>query len=88
MLRAGKDELVGLEVDAMFSRQVHDFLQTLHASVDEAHALVNGKWLIDHFAARCTPATQERCREEWTACLRAAGGDPEIRAWWRRAVAP
>lgn len=88
VLRAGKDELVGLEVDAMFSRQVHEFLQTLTASVDEAHALVNGKWLIDHFAARCTPATQERCREEWTACLRAAGGDPEVRAWWRRAVAP
>lgn len=88
VLRAGKDELAGLEVDAMFSRELDAFLRTLQVSVDEAHALVNGKWLIDHFAARCAPATQERCRDEWTACLRAAGGDPEIRAWWRRAVAP
>ena len=86
-LRAGQHELAGLEIEALFSRQVDGFMAALDTSLDDAHALLNGKWLVDFFAVRHTRQPQERCRSEWVESLRLSEGDPEIKAWWRRTFA-
>ena len=86
-LRAGKHELAGLEIEAMFSAELDSFLATLEGSVDEAQAVLNGKWLVDVFASQRMKRTQAQCRDEWTAYLRSIGGDPEIKAWWGRTFA-
>lgn len=87
-LRAVKHELMGLDVEDMFSTELAHFKAALAVSVDEAHALLNGKWLVDVFAAKHTRTTPEVCRVEWAQHLREIGGDPEIKGWWRRVVAP
>lgn len=88
MLRAGKELLAGVDVVALFAAELDAFHAALARDLDEAHALLNGKWLVDVFAPRRTGRTQTQCRDEWTEHLRRAGGDPEIKAWWRRVVAP
>ncbi|MBK7825695.1 hypothetical protein [Nannocystis sp.] len=88
MFRDGKHELANLDVDAMFSKEYAAVGHTIEQSLDGAHTLIDGKWLINDLAPRRTGFSQERCREDWTVHVRAAGGDPEICAWWRRAVAP
>ncbi len=87
-LRDGQHELSNLEVAAMFSAEVDAFMAALDNGLEDAHVLLNGKWLINDFAPRHTGRTQDQCRGEWAAYLRSVGGDPEIKAWWRRTVAP
>lgn len=87
-LREGKQELTGLDVEAMFSAELEHFQAVLATSVDEAHALLNGKWLVEVYAPRCTKLSPDACREAWTGHLREIGGDPEIHAWWQRTIAP
>jgi hypothetical protein len=87
-LRDGKHELLNLEIEAMFSVELDAFMAALATSLDDAHALLNGKWLVSAFAPQHTGRTQEQCRDEWAMHLRSIGGDPEIKAWWRRTVAP
>ncbi len=87
-LRAGKHELAGLDVEAMFAAELELFRSTLARDVAEAHALVNGKWLVNLFAAQRTGRTPAQCRDDWTGYLREAGGSAEIRCWWRRTIAP
>jgi hypothetical protein len=87
LFRAGKHELAGLEIEAMFSAELAGVLAVFAAGLDQAHTIVNGKWLVDAFAARHTRRPAPLCRDEWTGHLRATGGDPEILAWWRRTIA-
>lgn len=84
--RAGRPSLADLDIEAMFSAELLAFQAILATGLDAAHALVNGKWLVDD-AARRTRRPTPQCRDEWTRHLRSAGGDPEILAWWRRTVA-
>ena len=51
-------------------------------------ALLNGKWLVEAYAPRIMKLSPDACRDAWTGCLREVGGDPEIKAWWQRTVAP
>lgn len=83
---AGRSRALYLEGKAMFSAELLAFQAILATGLDAAHALVNGKWLVDD-AARRTRRPTPQCRDEWTRHLRSAGGDPEILAWWRRTVA-
>jgi hypothetical protein len=83
-----RKRLPELDIDGMFRDELAGCVAAIAQSLDEAHTLVNGKWLIEDLARRRTGFSQERCREEWAAHVRALGGDPEIRAWWRRVVAP
>ena len=65
-------------------------------AIDVAHTHMNLATALlkqgDTTAARTEPracwARWPTTRRRDSACLRAAGGDPEIRAWWRRVVAP
>jgi len=86
-LREGKQELVGLEVETMFLDELERFNEVLAASMDEAHALFNGKWLVEVYAPRHTKRSPDVCREHWARHLREIGGDPEIKSWWRRVLA-
>lgn len=87
-LREGKREISNLDVEAMFSAELEHFQAALATSVDEAHALLNGKWLVETYASRCTKLPPDACREVWARHLREIGGDPEIKAWWQRTIAP
>lgn len=87
-LRAGQHELSTLEIAELFAREVDAFTTAVQTSVDEGHARVNGKWIVETFAARHMGLTHEQCRDEWITHLRSVGGYPEIKAWWRRTIAP
>lgn len=89
VLRTSKHELANLEIESLFAAELGDVNSVLDTGLDAAHALVNGKWLVDAFAARRTNLLRKHeCRDAWTAHLRATGGDPETLAWWRRTIAP
>jgi hypothetical protein len=84
--RVGRYELASLEIEAMFAAELVPVMTTLNTGLNEAHAVVNGKWLVDA-AARHTNLPTPRCRDEWLNHVRTTGGDPGILAWWRRTVA-
>lgn len=87
-LREGKHKLAGLDVEAMLAAELKGFHATIERDMGEAHAFVNGKWLVNAFASHHTRLNPELCREEWTRHVRERGGAPEIRDWWRRTIAP
>jgi hypothetical protein len=74
----------------------HDVLATyrdevaqLRAStLDEQHARLNGKWLVEVLAPEVTHRSPEQCRAEWIQEATHRGGDPEVRALWARAIRP
>lgn len=87
-LRAGKHLLAGLDIEAMLAVELELFMTTLDGGLEAAHALLNGKWLVNAFAPYRTRRTPKQCRDEWATCLCDAGGDAEVRSWWRRTIAP
>jgi hypothetical protein len=86
-LRDGQHELAGLDVVAMYDAELTKFASTLERGVDEAHTLVNGKWLIDLCVPVPAGRTQEERRDAWADHVARLGGDPEIKAWWARTLA-
>ncbi len=56
------------------------------ASLDEQHARVNGKWLVEALAPERTGRSKEQCRAEWILEAADRGGSPELRALWARAI--
>lgn len=87
IFRRGKLELANLEIEAMFTAELDTVTSIITTSLDAAHALINGKWLVESFAPRHTKRPAPLCRTEWTEHVRRTGGDPEILAWWRRTIA-
>lgn len=85
-LARDKHLVAGYDVEARFSEEAAAAEATIRANVDEGHALVNGKWLVEVFAPRRLGArwNRHRCRDEWIAAAISAGGLPEVRALWRR----
>jgi hypothetical protein len=89
-LEQDKDLLRGVDVAARFGAEHSAFLDALDASLDEAHARLNGKWFLRHFApTRARDAlgavhAEERCAEVWREAVRSAGGHPEVRRLWGR----
>jgi hypothetical protein len=53
----------------------------------EAHALINGKWLVEVHAPPISHRSAEDCRAMWAAHVGARGGHPDVRAWWQRFLA-
>ncbi len=88
ILRRAERELPDFSLETKFCQELDRITARLVQGLDEAHTIVDGKWLVEHFAPGHTRRTQSQCRDEWTAHLRTTGGDPEILAWWRRAIAP
>lgn len=85
---AVKHQLAGYEVEPEYLGKVAEFRAVLGRSLDEAHALLNGKWLVEHFAPMWANRDASTCRAEWLAHARASGGLPEVREWWERITGP
>jgi len=85
-LAQDKHLIEGYDAESRFLHQVADVEAAIRSSLDEAHALVNGKWLVDVFAPRTLGphATPQRCRDEWIAHAVATGGLAEARDLWQR----
>lgn len=49
-----------------------------------AHALINGKWLVDDYARRATGRRGDTLRDEWIDHVATTGGHSEVVRWWAR----
>ena len=58
------------------------------ATLDEKHARLNGKWLVELLPPSGSRRSKEQCRAEWIQEATARGGDPDLRALWTRAIRP
>lgn len=84
-LQTGRDRLLGLDVSAEFQTRLEHFQGLLQTDLAAAHALLNGKWLLNHFAlSKQLGRNPEGCRTQWAEAARDAGGHPEVRALWCR----
>jgi hypothetical protein len=85
-LAADKHLIAGYDAEARFQNEVATAERAIAANIDEGHALVNGKWLVDVYAPRRLGgnATPQRCRDEWIAHAAHAGGLAEVRDLWSR----
>jgi hypothetical protein len=85
-LAQAKGLLQDYDVAARFQQEVEAAEATVRGSLDEGHALVDGKWLLDAFAPTKLGRsfTGQRCRDEWIAHAVSVGGLPEVRDLWRR----
>ncbi len=59
----------GYDVEVRFLEEAAVLEAAIRRSLDEGHAVVKGKWLVDVFAPRTLggSATPQRCRDEWIA---------------------
>ena len=83
-LAAGKAKLLSFDVERRFDEELSAFEAAARRSLDEAHALLNGKWLVRHLAPTVTKRDPDVCKYEWLAHARSVGGLPEVREWWER----
>lgn len=71
------------DVEAMFDQESSEILRAIDASLDEGHALINGKWLVLHHAAERHPGRDTAdLRSEWARAVLDKGGHPAVRALW------
>jgi hypothetical protein len=85
-LARDKHLIADYDVEVRFNAEAAAVGTRIQASVDEGHALVDGKWLVDVFApSRLGPhAKPWLCRKEWIAHAVATGGLAEARELWQR----
>lgn len=83
-LARDKHLVAGYDVEARFAQEAAAIEAAIRASLDEGHALVNGKWLVDVFAPRRlgAPWNKHTCRERWTEAASAAGGPGLVTGLW------
>jgi hypothetical protein len=79
--------LAGTDLVAAFDAEVERCRSALARSLSHGHALINGKWLVDHHACAVTGEAREHCRRTWSSHVAALGGHPMVREWWARFVA-
>ena len=84
MLERDKHQIANADVSAQFKCEVEAFEGALAAGLNEAHALVNGKWFIEELAVRLRRRSGDECRAEWVDFSRSRGGWPDLRGWWQR----
>ena len=65
-----------------FRAEVAAFAQAT-ANLDEAHALLDGKWLVKGMATE-RHISEESCRATWVDSIRQSGGLAEVRDRWQR----
>jgi hypothetical protein len=85
-LASGKDGLLKYDVETRFGEELSVFEATVNRGLDEAHAMLNGKWLVRHLAPAITKRDPDHCQYEWLNHSRAVGGLPEVREWWERII--
>jgi hypothetical protein len=73
------------DVALRFQGELATFEAAVQNSLDEAHALLKGKWLIDHLVPSLKKQlTPEQVRDGWTAHAVSVGGLAEVRDLWTR----
>lgn len=83
-LENDKSLIHGRDVAADFSSQLTMVTDAINRSLDEGHALINGKWFFRHLAPCLTNQSEDICRQAWIASAQQAGGAAEVRGWWQR----
>lgn len=84
-LARDKNLLAERDVEEMFDAEVSKLHSAIESSLEEGHALINGKWLLLHHAAQLQPGrSPDTLRSEWARCVREAGGHPAVRDLWTR----
>ena len=76
--------IAGRDVGATFDTESKKVGGFIAASVEAGHAMVNGKWLVRHYAPKATGKPEDRCRSEWCEAVRAGDGLPEVLDFWER----
>lgn len=83
-LTRDRDLIYGYDVADVFNKKVAEFETLVRTSLDEAHALINGKWLTDAFAPHHCQRGVDACRQQWITHAISAGGILEVRTLWHR----
>lgn len=83
-LEQDKHLIKNQDVARLFTEAAREVEAAVRSSLAEGHALVNGKWLVDVFAAEHIHKTPKQCREHWAAYLASSGGLSDVVSFWRR----
>jgi hypothetical protein len=84
LLATAKSSILGADLEREFLQDQTLFLDTLNRSLEGALAMLNGKWLFDHFLPTRGQHTPDFWRKEWITQATASGGLPEVRDLWQR----
>lgn len=91
-----KNALTGL-VTSLTGPEREDILELFHEAynsmiavldqhnIEKAHQLINGKWIVGHFAPEKTGKSQENCRNEWIEECRSIG-NPDLLSLWQSII--
>lgn len=83
-LLADRELIRGYDVATRFTTEVERFKAIANANLDEAHTLVDGKWLTNVYVPNRCKRKLDVCRQEWIAHAVSVGGLPEVRDLWQR----
>ncbi len=83
-LTAGRERISRFDVEQRFREELARFEVAVSRSPDEAHAFLNGKWLIRHMAPALTGRKSDKCLSDWIAHARSVGGLDEVCRWCDR----
>jgi hypothetical protein len=76
--------LLSYDVARRFQDELQVFQAALQSPSDEAHAMLNGKWLFSHLAPVRAGQNPDRCKGDWIAHAITIGGLAEVRDLWQR----
>jgi hypothetical protein len=83
-LNRDRHRLLGYDVAQRFQDELQVFQTALQGQPDEAHTMLNGKWLFSHLAPVRTGHNPDRCKADWIAHAISVGGLAEVRDLWQR----
>ena len=84
LLARARDTVFSKDISRLFTDQMNLFENQLEAGLEQALAMLNGKWLTEHFAVRKTGQNERDCLDQWLSFVRSEGGLDEVRELWRR----
>ena len=84
-----KKQIAEFDLPGEFQIRDDAFQEAVARGHDELHALVNGKWFVEHWALKHLKKARpkiklEEIRSEWCDHAIQSGGLPEVRDWWQR----
>jgi hypothetical protein len=83
-LAEGKHRITAFDVESHFLAEMNRFLTALGNSLQGGLALLNGKWLFDHFLVQRLGRNRNYWVSQWTRHVTAAGGHADVRNLWQR----
>lgn len=78
--------LLASDLLTVFDVEVERCRSALARSLHHGHALINGKWLVDHHARTVSGRNRDDCRRLWSEHVALGGGIAQVREWWTRFV--